>query len=530
MEKIKHYNLPEHTNRLYEEEAISSIGLTHDIADKINELVDAYNELNKTNLEKIHEQDGIIAKGVLYMKDNLINSIHDLFKLLQDSGELKGIITDIVLKGLTDVEAKTEGMTNIKEYGAVGDGIQDDTDALEEALKHNDHVFIPDGIYKINRTIKIPNNKKIHGANRNTTILKFKDGVNGLQLNHSTTVEDVTVSFSGDCAGLYVYTPDNYNYALSSIVRNVRLTHESDDITGCGILMVAEKVSDSKPNGAYNLKYEDIDIRNKVKYGIKILNKAKTTSASECWFTDIKFDNVFINACETAINIDWENVSGIVPLTGKGPKNDGIYFTNVNAQYVEGLSKKFARIMNAINVKFDKCFSFDYWHLYPEDITIYTFNALETMCRVDLGNLPEVSDLYANYPPRYIDFINSSGDFWSDAEKVITYMKMSTGSIYGKFINYDKTYENFMFEPLALLVDADIDNMWNTHPELISNGAMRYSVQAPNGDLVLGRETETSGVQIFLTTSLSDAPKPIIYARIRWIAGVWRDKYKISFE
>ena len=86
MEQIKHYVLPDHTNKLYKEEAISSIGLTRTIAGKINELIDAYNELSRIDLEWKQTQEGTIRKGVLFMKDNLINSLNDLMDYLLESG------------------------------------------------------------------------------------------------------------------------------------------------------------------------------------------------------------------------------------------------------------------------------------------------------------------------------------------------------------------------------------------------------------------------------------------------------------
>lgn len=86
MKPIEKFMLPEHTNSLYENEAISSIGLTRDIAGKINELIDAYNELSRMELEWKQTQEGTIRKGVLFMKDNLLNSLNDLMNLLLESG------------------------------------------------------------------------------------------------------------------------------------------------------------------------------------------------------------------------------------------------------------------------------------------------------------------------------------------------------------------------------------------------------------------------------------------------------------
>lgn len=122
MKKISHFTLPEHTNSLYKNEAISSISLTKNIAGKINELVDAYNNLSSDDLKWKQEQEGRIRKGVIYMKDNLLNSIHDLFNTLNDSGEFKDILSDVVLGDLkADIEATNlfyEGITTEKEYDA----------------------------------------------------------------------------------------------------------------------------------------------------------------------------------------------------------------------------------------------------------------------------------------------------------------------------------------------------------------------------------------------------------------------------
>lgn len=86
MKKIDKYVLPDHTNSLYQNEARSSIALAKEVTDKVNELVDAINEAYAENLEKTQEQDGKIRGAVLYMKDNLLNSMNELMVLLRDSG------------------------------------------------------------------------------------------------------------------------------------------------------------------------------------------------------------------------------------------------------------------------------------------------------------------------------------------------------------------------------------------------------------------------------------------------------------
>lgn len=408
-------------------------------------------------------------------------------------------------------------------FGAVGDGVADDTEAFQKMLESGTKVFVPEGTYFLSSTLVLKQNASLTGANRNTTVLKFADGVNGVQINHSVCVDNLTVSFSGDCAGIYMYTPDNASYALSSIVNNIRIIHDSDTNDGCAIKLVAENV-DNKPNGAYNLQFSDIDIRSTVKVGIALWNKAKTSSVTDCWLTDIKFENVFIGKAETAIVSDWEDVSGEVPHTGTAPKNSGIYFTKVQAQYVEGVTKCYAKIMNAINVHFANCFPFDYFNLYPQGIKQLVFNATEKMCKVDLGDCPEISDIYSGYLEKYIAFENSSGNFMADMANVVMFMRLSsTGSIYGRFINYDKTYNNFFYKPLPMIVDIDKDNAWDKYPELVENGTIRYAGQS-SSEFIIGIETETSGCQLIITQSVADAPIPVIKARLKYNGNWYGEK------
>lgn len=107
MKEIRHFLLPENTNKLYTNEAISSISLTREVADKINELVDAYNKFAKEDLLWKHEEEGRIRKGVLYMKDNLVNSLQDLLDTLKN----EGFIDDRIKENMGDLIRETEEIT-----------------------------------------------------------------------------------------------------------------------------------------------------------------------------------------------------------------------------------------------------------------------------------------------------------------------------------------------------------------------------------------------------------------------------------
>lgn len=155
MKKLEHFLLPEQSNRLYEKEAFSSISLTRNVAKKINELVDAYNELDSWNYEKHQEQDGEIRKGILYIKDNLINTLHDFIKILEHEGFFTKTVSEytevleqrlnhllgIVQEGSTSGDAELiDGRINYDgiPYANIGEHIRKVTKALKELFDNID--------------------------------------------------------------------------------------------------------------------------------------------------------------------------------------------------------------------------------------------------------------------------------------------------------------------------------------------------------------------------------------------------------
>lgn len=177
MKRIEHFMLSEHTNELYRKEAASSIALTKEVADKINELVDAYNLAFAEHLAKEHEQDGRISKAVLYMKDNLLNSINDLFDTLYKSGSLNHIVNNAVSDSLSTLQKRTSGIISVAEFGTNGKGKTDDTlafkKAIEYCLKNNTALFVPPGVYNISETLNITGKIHIFGVKSRHT---FKGG------------------------------------------------------------------------------------------------------------------------------------------------------------------------------------------------------------------------------------------------------------------------------------------------------------------------------------------------------------------
>lgn len=162
MKKLTNYLLPIQTKDLYAKESVSSISLAHDVADKINEIVTYLNTHEDLTAEKILEQDGKIRKGIIYMKDNLANTINDLLELMKSNGELDSIINDSLRE---EMGRLNELVTNVKNFGGMGNGLVDDTNAIKNALKVANCVYLPEGVYRISNPIELKSNMIIYGKN-----------------------------------------------------------------------------------------------------------------------------------------------------------------------------------------------------------------------------------------------------------------------------------------------------------------------------------------------------------------------------
>lgn len=154
MEKIKDYMLPENKNSIYHKEASSTIGLTRELAGKINEIVDFCNKFYADDLKWKQDQEGIIRKGVVFMKDNLVNSLQELMDILEREGFVENRIytytRDIVARLDNLLGAIKEGSTSLDvelidgrtgadnvNYNSLGESIREQIKKLETLVSSN---------------------------------------------------------------------------------------------------------------------------------------------------------------------------------------------------------------------------------------------------------------------------------------------------------------------------------------------------------------------------------------------------------
>ncbi len=78
------------------------------------------------------------------------------------------------------------GVVNVRAFGAVGDGVHDDTQALRRAYRHTGLVYIPNGTYLVTGMIepptkpgRVPSRRILQGQSRDKTIIRLVDNAPG---------------------------------------------------------------------------------------------------------------------------------------------------------------------------------------------------------------------------------------------------------------------------------------------------------------------------------------------------------------
>jgi hypothetical protein len=96
----------------------------------------------------------------------------------------------------TTAQAKLRESVSVKDFGAVGDGVADDTAAAVAAVATGNTIFFPTGTYLINAQLSLAKGQELHGDGRNLTVLKVPDAFNSVLvlLKQGSGVYDMTLT------------------------------------------------------------------------------------------------------------------------------------------------------------------------------------------------------------------------------------------------------------------------------------------------------------------------------------------------
>ena len=179
-------------NALFGQEVRGSI---HDGIDAINKEVESTTERQNKLGEQfknlvINEGSSnaeiVVSRGTHDWLPNRLDNIDLQFERIEELGVKKG-----------------ELVVNVKDFGAIGDGVADDTEAIKKALNNGSIITFPRGIYRITDTIHI--NKSF--------VMIGSDWCGDTNLNKATT----TIFLDNATPGKYAFICDSSNNKIKGL-------------------------------------------------------------------------------------------------------------------------------------------------------------------------------------------------------------------------------------------------------------------------------------------------------------------------
>lgn len=163
---------------------------------------------------------------------------------------LVGFIQNAIGAVARTVLAKLRDSVSVKDFGAVGDGVTNDTAAIQAAIDHvslaRGSVFFPPGTYLISSTLNITSNGVVlFGAGRNVSKINVSVGsINGIKIGNNPSDLDAytyfcqindlqiyySVAASSGTAGLYCEGAAECKFnrlAFDSCDRAIRMEHQT---------------------------------------------------------------------------------------------------------------------------------------------------------------------------------------------------------------------------------------------------------------------------------------------------------------
>lgn len=103
------------------------------------------------------------------------------------------LITSVNLNHIEDGVDNSQTWVSVSAYGAVGNGISDDTNAFKEAISIGKSIFVPSGTYLITASLDL-NEVTVIGENEANTILRFGNETKyGVGINNQASISGLTL-------------------------------------------------------------------------------------------------------------------------------------------------------------------------------------------------------------------------------------------------------------------------------------------------------------------------------------------------
>lgn len=127
-----------------------------------------------------------------------------------------GFLTNAVAR---TVNTKLQELVSVKDFGAVGDGVADDTSAFAAAIATGAAIYVPDGTYKLTSTLTGNVNVIFYGSDAETCIIT-NTASNMFAVNGSVQLSNVTVTSGAYFALVGDNVTSAVNYELRDCIFN----------------------------------------------------------------------------------------------------------------------------------------------------------------------------------------------------------------------------------------------------------------------------------------------------------------------
>lgn len=285
-------------------------------------------------------EGGSLSNGTLSLNNTLINSVP-----LQ-------IFKDVVITGKSISEFALSEW-----FGAKGDGINDDTKAIQDALKYLSVVKLcANKNYFITDTIELAYRNQLSGTT-NTTV-----SANGnfklFKIGHSVRVSDFEVMLNLPQTVFYIlgaYIYDSYGREHEPVgmienaeidIKNINIISMVLDNGESNINCIESIAGTTKWAGYARMRFRDIKIWGSYKNAIYLYNY------NTGWQTDQTYTNINVSKCLNTIYIDKDREETFTP--------SHIVFDMVTSQFRPNETKGFAILKNAGSITFRQCIPWDW--------------------------------------------------------------------------------------------------------------------------------------------------------------------------
>jgi Pectate lyase superfamily protein len=211
------------------------------------------------------------------------------------------------------ITEKLSEYVSVKDFGAVGDGVADDSAAIQAALTASTHVRFGPGSYKINSSVTIPSNRFIDLASANiiadtgaTPLFRFVSASEQLYIFGGGGIVTGTASSFLFCQGTTNQPTAVGQYARQIRLEGIQINSETIDVfldfSNAVRQVFIDKCMSYTPSGINgNGKCVEVKVSKSIiysssggagTYGVKLRSPGNTTYYNEGWhFTDCTIDN-----------------------------------------------------------------------------------------------------------------------------------------------------------------------------------------------------------------------------------------------